>query len=178
MNPMTELLPVVTPDGTVTGSAPRSECHSGSMILHPVVHLHVIDRHGRLLLQRRSLSKKIQPGKWDTAVGGHVDYGETIGEALMRETREETGLDATHAVFLDSYVFTSAIERELVNVYWLQVDDDAVPRPEPGEIDEFRFMDPQSIARAIDSGEVTPNFASEYSQRISPLIGHITDHKS
>ncbi len=49
-----ELFPVVDENGDVIGSATRGECHSGSMKLHPVVHLHVIDRHGRILLQRRS----------------------------------------------------------------------------------------------------------------------------
>lgn len=56
-----ELFPVVDENGDVIGSATRGECHSGSMKLHPVVHLHVIDRHGRILLQRRSPDKDIQP---------------------------------------------------------------------------------------------------------------------
>ena len=71
-----EIFPIVTPDGVVTGSATRAECHSGSKLLHPVVHLHILSRDGRVYLQKRSMSKDIQPGKWDTAVGGHVDYGE------------------------------------------------------------------------------------------------------
>ena len=36
-----ELFPLVDPEGNVIGSATRRECHSGSMLLHPVVHLHV-----------------------------------------------------------------------------------------------------------------------------------------
>ena len=87
-----ELFPLVDEDGNVIGKALRSECHSGSKLLHPVVHLHVFDNEGRLFLQQRSMSKDIQPGKWDTAVGGHVDFGETVGEALSREAGEELGL--------------------------------------------------------------------------------------
>ena len=56
-----ELFPVVDPDGRVVGSATRGECHGGSMLLHPVVHLHLFHSRGELCLQRRPLWKDIQP---------------------------------------------------------------------------------------------------------------------
>ena len=52
------------------------------MLLHPVVHLHLFNSRGELYLQKRPEWKDIQPGRWDTAVGGHVDYGETVDEKL------------------------------------------------------------------------------------------------
>ena len=58
-----EIFPIVDETGTVVGRATRGECHSGSKLLHPVVHLHVFDRQGRLYLQRRPDWKDIQPGK-------------------------------------------------------------------------------------------------------------------
>ena len=70
-----EIFPVVDTDGRVMGKAPRRECHNGSKILHPVVHLQLFNSRGDLYLQKRALHKDIQPGKWDTAVGGHIDYG-------------------------------------------------------------------------------------------------------
>ena len=85
-----ELFPVVDPDGRVVGSATRGECHGGSMLLHPVVHLHLFNSRGELYLQRRPLWKDIQPGRWDTAVGGHVSLGETIDEALRLYNRNNT----------------------------------------------------------------------------------------
>ncbi len=87
-----EIFPVVDAAGNVVGKAMRGECHGGSMLLHPVVHLHVFNSRGELYLQKRPAWKDIQPGRWDTAVGGHVDYGETIAEALRREVREELGI--------------------------------------------------------------------------------------
>ena len=63
------------------------------------MHLHVFrsakgrlqgkNSKGEIYLQRRPEWKDIQPGKWDTAVGGHVDYGETPEDALRREVRED-----------------------------------------------------------------------------------------
>ena len=87
-----ELFPVVDPSGVVVGSATRGECHGGSMLLHPVVHLHLFNSRGELYLQKRPEWKDIQPGRWDTAVGGHVDYGETVDEAMRRGVREALGV--------------------------------------------------------------------------------------
>ena len=88
----TEWFPLVNEAGETIGKASRAECHSGSKLLHPVVHLHIFNRAGELYLQKRSLNKDIQPGKWDTSVGGHVDYGENVEDALLREAREELGI--------------------------------------------------------------------------------------
>ena len=72
-----ERFPIVDEEGNVIGQATRGECHNGSRLLHAVVHLHVFNSQGELYLQKRPEWKDIQPGKWDTAVGGHIDYGET-----------------------------------------------------------------------------------------------------
>ena len=66
-----EMFPVVDEDGNILSAATRGECHSGSKLLHPVVHLHVFNSRGELYLQKRPEWKDIQPGKWDTAVGGN-----------------------------------------------------------------------------------------------------------
>ena len=87
-----ELFPIVDEQGNILRAATRGECHNGSKLLHPVVHLHVFNSAGQLYLQRRPAWKDIQPGKWDTAVGGHVDLGESVEQALRREAREELGI--------------------------------------------------------------------------------------
>ena len=69
-----ERFPIVDAEGHVVGSATRGECHGGSMLLHPVVHLHLFNSRGELYLQKRPAWKDIQPNRWDTAVGGHVDF--------------------------------------------------------------------------------------------------------
>ena len=108
-----ELFPLVDEDGRVTGKATRGECHNGSRLLHAVVHLHVFNSKGELYLQKRPEWKDIQPGKWDTAVGGHIDYGETPEQALQREVREELGIVDFVPERIGKYVFDSRREREL-----------------------------------------------------------------
>lgn len=157
-----EMLPLVDERGNVVGQATRGMCHNGvDRPLHPVVHLHVFDSQGRLYLQKRPGWKDIQPGKWDTAVGGHVDLGESVGEALRREVREELGIMEFTPEWLGRYVFESDRERELVNVFRATVD--APPRPTE-ELDGGKFWTREEILQAIacDPSPLTPNFAAEY----------------
>lgn len=164
---MDEMLTTVDSDGRAIGSAPRSLCHDGrSHIAHAVVHLHVVKPSGRILLQKRSENKRIQPGKWDTAVGGHVAAGEQIFSALQRESSEEIGVDASQAQFLLGYMFNSDIETEWVNVFTLEVPEDFAIEVCNEEVDETRFFTAEEIAAMIKSGSVTPNFAMEYSTHL------------
>lgn len=156
-----EIFPIVDSEGTVIGKATRSECHSGSMLLHPVVHLHVFDPEGRLYLQKRPEWKDIQPGKWDTAVGGHMDYGEELADALRREAGEELGLKDFTPRLIDRYVFESAREKELVHVF-ITISAAA---PEPSEeLDGGRFWTIAEIEANLGKGIFTPNFESEYAR--------------
>ena len=152
-----EIFPVVDEAGNVIGKATRGECHGGSKLLHPVVHLHVFDAAGRLYLQHRPEWKDIQPGKWDTAVGGHVDFGENVAAALKREALEELGLVDFTPEYLKSYVFDSDRERELVNSFKTVVDPLAV-RPSD-ELDGGRWWTVEELKNATD--DLTPNLRHE-----------------
>lgn len=154
-----ELLPLVDPAGNVIGKATRTECHNGSMFLHPVVHLHVFNEKGELYLQKRPMWKDIQPGKWDTAVGGHVDFGEDIYTALLREAREELGINAEGNELVQMYEFHSEREHELVYAHKIVYDKDITPSE---ETDGGRFWTMQEIRDAIGHGILTPNFEQEF----------------
>lgn len=155
---MEEMFPVVDEEGNITGAASRGECHSGSKLLHPVVHLHLFNSKGELYLQRRPLWKDIQPGKWDTAVGGHVDLGESVEMALRREVREELGVTDFVPETLTHYVFESARERELVFVHKTVYDGEVKPSD---ELDGGRFWSLDEIRQAVGKEILTPNFESE-----------------
>ena len=155
-----ERFPIVDEEGTEIGQATRGECHSGSHLLHPVVHLHVFNAKGEVYLQKRPEWKDIQPGKWDTAVGGHVDYGETPEDALRREVGEELGITAFTPEFVGKYVFESKRESELV--YVNRTIYDGPIRPSAEELDGGRFWSMSEISETIGQGVLTPNFESEF----------------
>lgn len=163
-----DMLPIVEDSGLVIAQAPRTYCHSGAKVLHPVVHLHIINRRGELYLQQRSRHKDLLPSYWDTAVGGHISYGEYVNEALHREAEEELKLLDFTPIFIDSYVFESAIERELVNVF-ATVGDFALS-PDPIELDGGRFWTEKQLASKLGKNVFTPNFEQEYSRLKSSIF--------
>jgi len=158
-----EWLPLLNEKGEVIGKAPRSLCHSGKEFLHPVVHLHVINEKGEVFLQKRPMNK-IQPGKWDTAVGGHISFGETLDTALKREAGEELGIADFKAVLATNYIWESDIEREFVFCFITRYDGPITINRE--ELADGRFWSFEEVTGNLGKNIFTPNFEKEFSSII------------
>ena len=155
-----EYFPIVEPNGLVIGRSTREYCHGGAKPLHPVIHVHIIDRFSRLYMQKRSMKKDIQPGKLDTAVGGHVSYGESIVEAVYREAYEELRLIEFNPIHIETYQFESSVEKEMVNIFAAVGSYELTP--DLDEVDEGRWWPVEEIDANIGKGVFTPNFESEF----------------
>lgn len=153
-----EFFEIVDEQGRVVGRAPRSVCHRTPSLLHRAAHVVVTDGQGRIYLQKRSAAKDIQPGKWDTSVGGHVGAGEDHEAGARREMLEELGLDG-ELRFLHRYLWRTPCESELVET-WLHVAR-REPRTQPGEIEEGRWFTPAEAAQLVTAGAATPSLAEE-----------------
>ena len=90
---MEEKFDVLNELGEFTGEiATRDECHKKGL-WHRAVYAFIIDDKGNILLQKRSKNKKLWPNMLDVTVGGHVDAGEFGRQALIREVKEELGIE-------------------------------------------------------------------------------------
>lgn len=157
-----EMFPLVDEQGNIIGAITRGEAHDGSKKLHPVVHLHVFNSKGEIYLQKRPAWKDIQPSKWDTACGGHIDLGEDVKTSLKREVREELGITDFTPQGMGHYVFESAREKELVYVHKTIYNGDIQPSKE--ELDGGRFWSRDEILSNIGQNIFTPNFENEYTK--------------
>ncbi len=98
-----EILDLVDENDNVIGTVPRSRANSDPSVIHREIAIMIFDNKGRILLQQRSLNKKIDPGVWTTTAAGHVDAGMTPLETAHIELREELGFD-TELKFLNKHI--------------------------------------------------------------------------
>ena len=161
---MSEWFEIVDDRDRVIGRALRSQCHGNPSLVHRTAHVVVFASDGRVLLQKRCSTKDIQPGKWDTAVGGHLDIGESYEQAAIREAAEELGIriPAGQLEFLFDSRIRNEIESENVRVFRLVSDGPF--RPLHAEIDDVRFWDWGELADAVGTGLLTPNLEAELKQ--------------
>jgi isopentenyldiphosphate isomerase len=155
-----ELFDIVDEQDQVIGQALRSACHGNPALVHRVAHVLVFDRGDRLLLQKRSMNKDIQPGRWDTSVGGHLDPGESYLMAARREMREELGIEGIPLTWLYASKIRNEIESENVSTYLARYDGEVHFAAD--EIDEVRFWSAAEIDAALGTGVFTPNFEEEW----------------
>jgi isopentenyldiphosphate isomerase len=155
---MSEHFDIVDKDDHVIGRASRSEVHGNPELTHRVAHVLVFNSSGQLYLQLRAPDKDVQPGKWDTSVGGHVDVGETYEEAATREMREELGITSDTLEPLYRYRHRNDYESEMVQTYRLVWDGSIFA--DPAEISEGRFFTFDQIDGS-DPAIFTPNFLNE-----------------
>lgn len=165
-----EIFPIVDELGEVIGKETRENCHGGSMLLHPVVHVHVFNSKGEIYLQQRAWTKDIQPGKWDTAVGGHVDYGETIEKAVLRECSEELALTGVEPEYEYKYRWDSSVECELIYVFTLIYDGELIPNE--NELIDGRFWSMSEVESFLGKNVFTPNFEHDLQLLIDYKVIH------
>ncbi len=148
-----EQVVLLADDGTPIGTADKASVHTTDTPLHLAFSCHVSDGAGRLLVTRRALAKRTWPGVWTNSFCGHPAPGEPMQEAIARRGLEELGITVsalTLAVPDFRYTATDAdglVENEICPVYTATTDDEVLP--DPDEVAEFRWVDPDRLAEAV-----------------------------
>ena len=160
---MAEMLEIVNDRDEVVGTASRHECHCNPDLVHCTAHVVVWSSDGQLLLQKRASHKDMFPGRWDTAVGGHLEPGETYEQAACRELQEELGISAPSDMALLFFMRVHhEMESEHVQVF--RICHDGPFFPPVDEIEEVRFWSTDALTKKMETGCFTPGLEMEWSR--------------
>lgn len=132
-------------------------------IVTRAVHLNARSSQGNIWIARRSMTKKTDPGLWDTLVGGLVGSLEPDDLALIRETEEEAGLDAGHIKSRTPLRTIHRMRRKIPEGYQNEqvltcecvLPDAVTPINRDGEVMEIRCLAPDQILEMILADTVT-----------------------
>jgi len=155
---MEEKLDVLNEFGEFTGKvATREECHKNGF-WHRAVYAFIIDKNSNILLQKRGSSKKLWPNRWDVTVGGHVEAGEFGMNSLIRECKEELGIDISddeikYLVGSTSiYIKNDFINKHYDECYLIMKDIDISKlRLQKEEVAEVKYFSKEELLERINN---------------------------
>lgn len=169
-----ELVVLLTPDGSPSGTARKAEVHQATTPYHLAFSCYVFDARDRLLLTRRASTKPTWPGVWTNSCCGHPGPGEEVADAVRRRLAYELGLAPRELVLaLPDFSYRASLhgveEHELCPVFLARVD--AEPLPEPTEVGELAWCDFGEFAeRAARPGSDLSPWARLQAEQLAPHV--------
>ncbi|MCI8965441.1 MAG: NUDIX domain-containing protein [Clostridia bacterium] len=153
---MEELFDVINQKGEYTGRIEKRDvCHKEGL-WHKAVAMFIINSKGQVLLQRRSKNKKLWPDMLDMTAGGHVLSGEFGFESIIRESKEELGIDIKREdmIFIGSSLSENVkgdIINKHLNEYYIVLKDvdETKVKLQVEEVSEVRWMDKDEIIERV-----------------------------
>jgi 8-oxo-dGTP pyrophosphatase MutT (NUDIX family) len=148
------------PDAAPIATLERAACRTLGITTR-AVHLNAFSPDGRAIVARRADHKQIDPGLWDNLVGGMVPAGESDGDALIRESQEEAGLDiaplplARGGRIHVTRIVPEGYQSEIVQVFDAVIPDDVALANQDGEVAAIERRDVESVLAAIERNEFT-----------------------
>lgn len=155
-----ELIEIVDKNGEFTGQIlDKDEAHDKNL-LHNEVATFVLNDNGQILLQKRSANKRFDPNKWGLCAG-HVDAGENLEDAALREIKEEIGLDVPKGElypFGEKEFVIKDSNSHVANFYYIKTNLDAndfvIQEEELSEVKWFNIDDVIEMIKQQDGSTV------------------------
>lgn len=125
---------------------------------HRVIHCWIFDHgSGLLLYQKRGKSKRVYPGFLDVSVAGHCRPGEGIYETIIREGREELGIniDSNRLINIgirkDSTSQGPLINREFQHIFMYEMAlSPSVIKVNTEELEYVVLLKPDNVIRSLE----------------------------
>lgn len=175
-----EELILVDADDSETGFLSKAACHDGDGVLHRAFSLFLFNEDGELLLQQRSMAKRLWPGYWSNSICSHPRRGESMQVATQRRLEDELHTEADlEFVYKFSYraeFGDVGAENEFCHVYLGRIV--AGVRPNTNEIAAIRYVQPHELtAEMLASPEqFSPWFKLEWRSLLLEHSGKLADY--
>lgn len=145
-----EFLDIVDKDDIVIGKASKADAYKKSLC-HRIAHVLIFNDEGKMVLQKRSSQVSFCPGHWSTAVGGHVQAGETYEAAALREYQEELGTTSKLELVGKDFYDAPNVPDKFLTTFKTQFNGPF--NPDPKVVSEVGAFDIAEIKRMIANGE-------------------------
>ena len=168
---MEEIFDVYDINGKHVGTRPKSFCHSENPgVYQKPVWIWIKNDKGQILVQKRALTKKKSPGKWDMPSAGHVDAGETLLQACVRETYEELGIKARQKDFIFLKEWLNQKGWEFAEIYLLKTNKAVSEmKLQKEEVECVKWLDYDEFVKLLYSPEFC-NHAKEYKDWVAGVL--------
>ncbi len=144
-----EILDLVNQNDEIIGEVVREDANSNPKLFHREVAIVLVDNQSRILLQKRSKYKTINPGMW-SITAGHVIKGKDLLVTAHQELREELGID-TELIFIRKVLQKYAWESHFMNYFLGKYNNEEI-KIEETEVEEIRFFSKKELDKFISEG--------------------------
>ena len=149
-----ELIHWVDEQDNLLGTLVRSDLRQRGLIGR-CTFIFLFNSAGELCVHRRTLSKAMYPGFWDTAAGGMVAAGESYAESAARELEEELGVSGVELTAHDHFFFEDTGNRLWCSAFSAVWDGPLKLQPE--EVLEARFIPVEQVLVEIEQKPYCPD---------------------
>ena len=175
-----ELLKLYDENHNYIETKDRTYAHSDDCkLFHDCIHIIILSKSNKILLQKRSRFKKQHPNLWDLSVTGHVTSDDELLTACQRETFEEIGLKTKISDFERLVVIKDYGDKEFLNIYLLKerVDENYKFTFEDEEVSEIKFFDLEQFKQMFFSQEFSPYY-KEYKEILLDYVEKVMSPKN
>ncbi len=161
---MMELIDIVDKNGDFTGEVIEKEVAHDRNLLHNEIACFIINSNNEILLQKRSLNKRFNPGKWGLCAG-HVDSGESLESAALREIKEEIGIefsiDELHS-FSEREINIREKNSHIAYFYYVKSDFDVSEcKIQTEELSEVKWFDVDYLVKLVGDDDSSTVFTKD-----------------
>ncbi len=178
---MDELIDVVDKKGKPTGKSELKSVIHKKGYYHHTAHVWFYTNTGEILLSQRSKKKAICPLLWDVSVAGHVDSGETITQAAIRETYEEIGVKIVEndlkkiGVFKCSQTYDNCIvDNEFHNTFIAELKIPlTILKPQIEEVEALKLVSFSTFNELINNAGTNNHFIASNKSYYKTVLQNI-----